>query len=691
MNEINAAVFQDKSAKVINLTDSGVSSYVIVRGENATPTEITAANELQKYLKCISGAELMIVTDHAAVAKKEIIVGKTNREAPQAFARKELGEDGFVIRTADEKLWLIGGGDRGTVYSVYTFLEEYLGCRFYADGIEKIPEKKDIVLTGSIEDKQIPTFIFRDAGWYDYIGTDISVKRKINFNTWGRNLPKKVGGGISYCKGEGGHTFAAFIDPKEYFESHPEYFTMNEKGERVSDKQLCLTNPDVLRLTIEGVRRWLSEDPSAEIISISQNDTEGACLCENCKKVYEEEGGAFSGTLIRFVNAIAEDIAEDYPNVWVDTYAYSYTRSAPAKTKPAKNVMIRLCTMGCCFSHTHDKSCNMPAAPTYLDGSSNVFSRDLNDWAKICSNNFIYDYTTNYQHFILTFPDFHNLRPNFEYYARSNAIGIMAQGNNTSKSVEFGELRCYLLSKLLWNPYMSEEEFYGHMDDFLEGVYGPGGKYIRKYIELAEEITKDICFGVVPDPYVMYPLEPIQNHSADELPGELTIEMIKNYSTVDWKKYWNWYADVKENPITAEGEKLFRKAMELAGTGHQRKELDKIYCQVEYAKSYYYKKRLDVGEKNLFQMITQYIRLYPDAFTEDEKKNLPDAIQSLAREQVYAEYVKYNRAFAEKIISTGCTYLFEGAPFVGWENFHYAEAPVKWWVDYIGGNTRYVV
>ena len=71
--------------------------------------------------------------------------------------------------------------------------------------------------------------------------------------------------------------------------------------------------------------------------------------------------------------------------------------------------------------------------------------------------------------------------------------------------------------------------------------------------------------------------------------------MIKNYSTVDWKKYWNWYADVKENPITSEGEKLFGKALELAGTERQRKELDKIYCQVEYAKSYYYKKRL-VGD-----------------------------------------------------------------------------------------------
>ena len=166
--------------------------------------------------------------------------------------------------------------------------------------------------------------------------------------------------------------------------------------------------------------------------------------------------------------------------------------------------------------------------------------------------------------------------------------------------------------------------------------------------------------------------------------------MLKNYKTVDWKKYWNWYRDVKENPLTSEGEKLFQKAMEFAETDEQKHQLDKIYCQIKYAKSYYYKKKLEVGEKNLFQMITQYISVCSEEFTDAEKNTLPQAIEELAHEQVYAAYTKYNRAFAEKILSYGCTYLWEGASFLGWEKFRYHEYPVKWWIDFTGGNGGHV-
>ena len=77
--------------KNLNLVVDGVSEYVIVRGENASPSEVTAASELQSYLKQISGAELPIVTDSAEPVVKEIVVGKTNREKDGAFDRTELG------------------------------------------------------------------------------------------------------------------------------------------------------------------------------------------------------------------------------------------------------------------------------------------------------------------------------------------------------------------------------------------------------------------------------------------------------------------------------------------------------------------------------------------------------------------------------------------------------------------------
>jgi len=132
--------------ETLDLVVDGNSEYVIVRGENAYISEITASTELQAYLKKITGVEIPIVTDSAEPVEKEIVVGKTNREAEGEFDREELGDDGLVIKTNGQKLFLVGGEQRGTLYSVYEFLEKYLGCRFYTDDFEKVPETKTISL-----------------------------------------------------------------------------------------------------------------------------------------------------------------------------------------------------------------------------------------------------------------------------------------------------------------------------------------------------------------------------------------------------------------------------------------------------------------------------------------------------------------------------------------------------------------
>lgn len=64
-----------------------------------------------------------------------------------------------------------------------------------------------------------------------------------------------------------------------------------------------------------------------------------------------KEEGSHAGTLLRFVNACADAIAEEYPDIIIDTLAYHYTRQAPKITRPAPNVTVRLCTIEGCFSH----------------------------------------------------------------------------------------------------------------------------------------------------------------------------------------------------------------------------------------------------------------------------------------------------------------------------------------------------
>jgi hypothetical protein len=85
---------------------------------------------------------------------------------------------------------------------------------------------------------------------------------------------------------------------------------------------------------------------------------------------------------------------------------------------------------------------------------------------------------------VQTFPNFGVLRQNMRFFAEHGVKGMYPEGNyNSPQSGEFGELRCYLLAKLMMDPMMSEEEYYRHMDEFLAAYYGAGWESVRQYID----------------------------------------------------------------------------------------------------------------------------------------------------------------------------------------------------------------
>ena len=110
------------------------------------------------------------------------------------------------------------------------------------------------------------------------------------------------------------------------------------------------------------------------------------------------------------------------------------------------------------------------------------FSEDIKGWSEICQRLYIWDYTTNFNLYLNIFPNFHVLSANMQFFAENNVKGVFEQGNyNGGKSGEFGELRAYLLAKLLWDPYCDLEY---HMTEFLEAYYGKdSAEYIRAFID----------------------------------------------------------------------------------------------------------------------------------------------------------------------------------------------------------------
>ena len=152
-----------------------------------------------------------------------------------------------------------------------------------------------------------------------------------------------------------GHSFGVLIPPAKYWATHPEYFAMVNGERRFERTQICLTNPDVLRISIEGVKRWMTEHPEATLFSVSSNDADGWCECPDCLRVEAEEGSAHSGPIIRFVNAIAAETSKQHPDLLIDTFAYRYCENAPTKTAPHPNVRVRMALSGACQAHPYER------------------------------------------------------------------------------------------------------------------------------------------------------------------------------------------------------------------------------------------------------------------------------------------------------------------------------------------------
>ena len=456
------------------------SEYSIIYPVKPTEAYYHAAQELKKYLAKITGAYLPEFQSNRHHEDKEIVIGYTDRGGYTEKEVSELGDEGFIIRNIGEKIFIIGSGVRGALYGVYTFLEKFCGVRFYLNDFEKVPETDTLEIAPFEDDREVPVFFYRNPYWYPVTDPAISAKLKINGCHGRKRFPAELGGDVNY---EGGfeHTIGWLAGQCRF-------------GERAWS-QPCLTDGKTFETVVGNLRWLLSSHPDARLVSITQNDgNTGACKCEKCRAINDREESEM-GTMLDFVNRVAEKLEPEYPDVMFDTFAYRFTRKPPKTVRPRKNVIVRLCSIECCFNHpVSECDCTPGHGET---GTS--FADDVREWTKIAPRLTIWNYTTNFTNFNTLFFNFRTLLKNERFFADQGVCGMFEQGNFASPNGEFAELRGYILARILWNPYMTEEEYIALMREFIADYYGAGGKYIEEYLELAAKCSGDSHFGIYYD------------------------------------------------------------------------------------------------------------------------------------------------------------------------------------------------
>ena len=492
-----------KAAAPLILSTDGKTDYVIVIPSEPTPQDRRAAEELALWLGEMTGARFPTVPDSRTPRETEISVGKTNRlsgaDVPQAQA--DLAADGYAIGVEGKRLFLLGGRKRGAINAVLALLEEDLGCRWYPtldieqgdDGGFPIADPKcnRIPHTPSLRFQPVPRsyaplFIYRAPGYTNAYETDWALRNRTRDGS--ARIPEELGGNFNWmglC-----HEMGRLVPASKYFEKHPEWHALID-GRR-SPQQLCMTNPDVVKVLTQELLVRLRAATNADFADVSPNDGGGHCACPKCDAMNKENGSP-SASQIYFVNKVAEEVSKEFPHIRISSAAYLDSNSPPTKIRCHKNVSIFLAN----DAHSWVK----PLIPfTEAGSSSERYRKAIEGWTSICETVLVWDYFCNFQHYLTPMPNLHVLEPSIRYYAAHKIRGIQMQGIGYHAAGEFAALRVWVIAKALWDPSLSVDAL---IDDFIWGFYGEAAPAIIAYRALLDRVatpqrnqTNSICFSM---------------------------------------------------------------------------------------------------------------------------------------------------------------------------------------------------
>ena len=475
------------------LAKNGKTDYVIAFAGKPTDVEQYAAKELRFFLKEITGADFQI---GSVKPGKSIIIGGSDV--------KDIKE--CVIKTENGNVKLYGGGIHGALNAVYELIENKFGCMFLsAWGEMHIPKQKTLKLAeGTYRTKYafplrgIISVSYKDhqkkarAFYRNRINMDLDcyyfktalpmvtlepgiVNAQVEFcreHSLERFMPAGEGMEFEYSK-----KAKLELKKKQYFKKHPEWFSMDENGKRVPNRQVCFSNPELKRELEKNAMDFYAEQKKRRgcdgVLQISCNDIAyNMCFCPKCKdlqKKYKCEGAPLFKFMI--------DLSNKYPDIQFRTLAYQrgQTQSPPVGMVIPKNLSFFFAPINADFANS------------LVEGEKN--QRDLDDlkkWSKLTKKILIWYYPNPYNRapaqFFIPPPTamldriaadiklFRDLGIDGPYFEHDS--GGVRFGTN------FSELQTYVLSKLMQNPDLDVDKL---VRRFISAYYGSGAAWVQKY------------------------------------------------------------------------------------------------------------------------------------------------------------------------------------------------------------------
>lgn len=456
----------------IRIVNNNEPKAVLVIPRDADENIEYSADLLAEYIEKSTGAELQILEDndskldgqYADMAR--IYVGLADSDIEANL--DGMDDDGFIIRSGDNSVTIIGPTTWGTRFGACDFLERYVGVRWLMPGEngEDVPQLQNIGVPFDAYVQEEPAFMMRVFSPLFDPGRETGTVQ----NKWA--VDNRMHWRVDFH-----HNIYSLFPSSEYATSNPEFYPTRD-GERkipaetdTTSWQPCFNVPATVDIAVEKIIRYFEENPEATSFSLGVNDTAFFCdgthddeYAHSTTKINSIGLPDMSDLYYGWVNEVVRQVREVYPDKWFGLLAYQNVTDPPSFALEEHVVPFI----------TKDRH-------AWIDEEVEAVGKDKMDgWNAVTDTIGWYDYMYGFSYTVpRVYP--HLMAENYQYAAENGVTAHYAE-----LYPNWGEgPKPWISAKLQWDPYLDVDEL---LDEwYLRAVGSEAAPYLKEYYDHWEE------------------------------------------------------------------------------------------------------------------------------------------------------------------------------------------------------------
>ena len=129
---------------------------------------------------------------------------------------------------------------------------------------------------------------------------------------------------------------ASYLLPRDLFVMHPEYFRVDENGERTPKGNFCFSSPEAVNIVAENavkLAKSLYRSPK-DFYFWLDDAKKGSCYCEACKK------RSYADHQLSVLNAMLKALRKEIPDARLCYLAYYEALAVPKEVLPEEGIFL---------------------------------------------------------------------------------------------------------------------------------------------------------------------------------------------------------------------------------------------------------------------------------------------------------------------------------------------------------------